>query len=258
MLGKRYIAIICFLILFVGIGSVHAEEMNDPNGWETRAEFSYAGTTGVIDTATALGKFSMKKDNGNTRYFLRGDIQYSDSYGGSMGKHEVLSDKWIMGAKREKMITDNLFYYSSVDYDENEFFGYAHSALVASGCGCDIVKTNKHYLKGLMGIVYSYDYLTEAENNSKEKKYGSDQIIVEYIWNATEDLVFKNNIEYLHSLENADKYFVNTDTIVEVRVSDSMSLGFGVTINYQNDLPNSKQDVSCTEKIFSTSIIFDL
>ena len=258
MLKKYCILIICFLILFVSIVSVHAEEISDPNGWETRAEFSYAGTAGVIDTATALGKFNMKKDNGKTRYFLNGNIQYSDVYGGVDGKHEVLSDKWLLGAKREKMITDNLFYYSSVNYDENEFFGYAHSALIASGCGCDIINTDKHYLKGIIGVVYSYDYLKESENNSKEKKYGSDQIGIEYTWNAMENLMFKNNIDYLHSLENNDKYFINAETSVEVRISTSMSLGFGVTINYQNDLPDSRQDAKCSERIFSTSIIFDL
>lgn len=258
MLGKRYIIIICFLILFVGIKKVRGEEISDPNDWETRIELSYASTSGASDTTTLSGKLNMKKDNGKTRYFLRGNAQYGDTYNSVNKTHEVILNKWLLNSRCEKMITNRLFGFSSISYIDNESFGYDYNILAGSGCGYDIINTKEHRLKGLLSVVYSYDCFMELENNDKIDKYGSDKIAVEYTWNISENLVFRKIIDYLHSFKDNDKYFINSEAEFEIKVNTSVSLGFGAIINYQNNPPSSEQDINCTEKTFLTSIIINL
>lgn len=261
MLTRRYIIIICFLILFARIKQVKASEINEINNWKTHIELSYANTSGTIGTQTLLGKLNMKKENEKTRYFLKGNVQYGDTYNSTNKTREIILNKWLLDGRHERMFTDRLFVFSSINYIDNEFFGYDYNVLVGSGVGYDIIKTERHYLKGLLSALYSYDCFIELENNNnnnKVDKYGSDKIAINYIWTISENLIFKKNVDYLHSFEDNEKYFINSETAFEVKINTFLSLGIGCIINYQNDPPFSSKVIKCTEKTFLTSLIINL
>jgi len=258
MFRRQYIIMICFLLLFVRINKVYGKELNEINDWETRIELSYMNNSGAIGTQTLLGKINIKKENEKTRYFLKGNTQYGETYNSTNKSHEIILNKWLIDTRYERMFTNKLFGFSSINYFDNDFSGYDYNILIGSGCGYDIIKTKKHYLKGLLSTLYSYDCFMELENNNKIDKYGSEKIAIDYTFNISEDFTFKEIVDYLHSFKNNEKYFINSETALEVKINTFLSLGFGYIINYQNNPPSSQKDINCTEKTFTTSIIINL
>ena len=257
MFAKRYIVIICFLILFVGIGSVYGE-MSDPNGWETRAEFSYVNASGMIESQALSSKLTIKKETEKVRHYINTNIHYGEQYNNANDTYEKTINKWVCSHRRDAMVTEKLFYFSFIETSKNEFSDCAYTALAGPGFGYDVLTSKKHSLKLLLSTLYAYDNLKESESNNKERKYSSEKTAIEYKWNISEDYMFKNNIDYLHSFEDNNKYIINSETVFEIKVSDSMSLGLSYVVLYENDMPLGSQNIAYTEKTFSTSLIYNL
>jgi len=274
--------IICFLILFIGIKEIQGKEINEINSlsnfiecsiceeydwfpghkcppqWKKHIELSYINISGTTITQTLSGKLDIRKENKRNRYFIKSNIRYGENYDNDSKTCEKIVNKWSLNGKYEKIFTGKLFGFLSINYIDDEFSGYNYRALIGPGCGYDIVKTKRHYLKGLLSTLYSYDRFIKLEDNKKSDSYGSGKMAVDYIWHLSKNLTFKEMADYLHSFEDNEKYFINSETVFEIKINTFMSFGLSYIVNYQNDLPSSYKDIKHTEKTFLTSIIIDL
>ena len=68
----------------------------------------------------------------------------------------------------------------------------------------------------------------------------------------SENLDFKQMISYLASFEDANKYFVVSDSSLEVNMTKNLSLGVSYNMDYTNQTEKEKLD-----KKFLTSLIVD-
>jgi putative salt-induced outer membrane protein len=70
-----------------------------------------------------------------------------------------------------------------------------------------------------------------------------------------ENLRFRENADYLVSFEDTDKYFINSETALEVKISEDFSLGVSYITAYQNQLPSP--ELKHTDTTFLSSLIID-
>ncbi len=108
-------------------------------------------------------------------------------------------------------------------------------------------------MKGLVSGLYNYDSFSKGTQNSDS--YATGKAAVYYLWQILDNLRFKEDADYLISFENGDKYFINSETAIEVKIKGNVSLGVSYVVNYQNMLPSP--ELKHTDTTFRTSLVID-
>lgn len=236
---SRLLTVLLVLVALCG-AAASAEEQ----GLKGRAEASYVRTSGNTDTQTLAGKVSGAYEAGANRYFLKANVLFAKSDG------DETSNRWLLEGRYERALTDRLFAFAEASYLKDKFAGYDSKIQLGPGAGYEFIKTERHLLKGLASLLYTWDNYTDDGTDS----YPTAKLTGNYTWQIQENLKFRQDLEYLTSLEDLNVFFVNSETGVEVKVASNISLGLSYLINYQNDPPG---DAKHNDRTFLTSLIAD-
>ncbi len=249
MLKKGLIIFQSLIMLFVLVNEVKAQ-ISDETFWKIRFKFSYENTSGNTDTKTLSGNLESEKVAGADRYYIKGKVLYGSE------ANEEIKNKWSLGVRWERLFSNRIFGFLSSEYLRDRFSGYDYRVLIGPGLGYDIVKTNKHYLKGLFSSLYSYDdYDITSKEGRKSDSYVSGKASIEYSWEIFEYLKLRQIADYSLSFKYADKYFIDSETSLEVKINEYLAFGISYIINYQNQLPLYSNEH--TDLAFTSSLILE-
>ena len=87
---------------------------------------------------------------------------------------------------------------------------------------------------------------------AKKNEYAASKSELNYKYKIKEDVEFKQMVNYLVSMEDSEKYFVTSESSVNVKMVGSLSLGVSYKVDYTNQTQKEK-----TDKKFLTSLIYD-
>ncbi len=248
---KKYwfIALITILSIFVASTLKAAEGggEEESNAWKARAEISYVSTSGNSDTQTFAGKLEVKKEGPVHRFYIEGSALFAESDGEETSNRLSFEGRW------ERVISKRFFGFLSTGYYSDKFSGYNYRLFAGPGAGYDFIKEEKHKLKGLLSIVYYYDDFSEGDKGSDN--YPSGKADAKYTWKILDNVLFKQILRYLISFKETDRYFIDSESSIEVKITRMLSLGINYIINYQH-LPPSP-DIKHTDTTFLTTLIID-
>jgi putative salt-induced outer membrane protein len=254
-MNKTLIIFLLMAILFGSRLSLSAQEQKDASQWKKHLEFSYVITTGNTDSSNMSAKLDVAKEGDINRYFLKGNALYGDE------NDEETKNKLSLATRWERIVTKRLFGFLSANYIEDKFSGYDYRIGGGPGLGYDIVKTKEHNLKGLISSVYYYDRFSNPQDtNERSDSYLSGKAEMDYTWQILENLTFDQTVEYLISFEDNEneeknKYFIDSETALKVKVNKHISLGVSYIVAYQNQPPSDIK--KHTDTTFLTSLIID-
>jgi putative salt-induced outer membrane protein len=234
-------------VLLSETGNARAEDEMDQPPWKIRIEFSYVTASGNTDTQTLSGKLDAKKEEEIHRYYLKGTVLHAEERG------EETANKLLLDGRWERVLREKLFGFVTASYLEDKFSGYDYRMAGGPGLGYDLVRTEEHKLKCLISAIYSYDRYYEGERDTDSYVSGKASIL--YEWEILKNLRFKENADYLVSFEDTDKYFINSETALEVKVNGSVSLGVSYAVAYQHRPPSP--DIEDTDTVLLISVIVD-
>jgi putative salt-induced outer membrane protein len=224
--------------------SAFAAGAADEAGLKGRAEASYVRTTGNTDAQTLAGKLGGSYIEGVNRYFLKSGVLFAKSDG------DETSNRWLIEGRYERGLSDRLFAFAELDYLKDKFSGYDSKIQFGPGVGYEFIKTDRHFLKGLASLLYTWDNYTDGGTDS----YATAKLAGDYTWQIQENLKFRQYADYQVSLKDTNVFFVNSETALEVKVATNISLGLSYLIAYQNDPPG---DAKHNDRTFLTSLIVD-
>ncbi len=109
---------------------------DDGSSWASRGQLGYAKTSGNTDTSTgnALFHIAHEFDPWKLLFGLEG------LYGSTKG--ETTAQAWDTYLQAHYNITDRLYAYGGVRYDDNRFSGFAYQEAVTTGVGYQLIKTD--------------------------------------------------------------------------------------------------------------------
>jgi len=203
--------------------------------------------SGNTDTQTLSSKLDAKKEEEIHRYYLKGTILHAEERGEETANKSLLDGRW------KRVLREKLFGFVTASYLKDKFSGYDYRMAGGPGLGYDLVRTEEHKLKCLISAIYSYDRYYEGDKDTDS--YVSGKATIYYEWEILKNLRFKENADYLVSIEDTDKYFINSETALEVKVNGSVSLGVSYALAYQHRPPSP--DIEHTDKVFLISLIVD-
>ncbi len=233
------------LLLILCSGFFYVVYADTDNKWNLHSELSYVKTSGNSDIETAQVKIEAKKEVLPNRFNIKSEFLY----GKSDGKEN--SNKFYGLGRWERLITEKLFWFLQGDYLRDRFSGFDYRTNWSLGFGYDVIKNKKVYLKLLTSLGYTFEDLKKEGSND----YTSGDINLSLNWNIRENLVFKNEIDYLQSFKEYSVYYVNINNSLEVKINQHLSLGVGYNISYQHKPPSSSYKKIDTN--FLTSLVID-
>jgi putative salt-induced outer membrane protein len=214
------------------------------DGLKGRAEASFAHTSGNTDTRTLAGQIKGSYEAGANRYFLRGAALYGKTEG------VETSSRWLADGRYERGITERFFAFLEASYLKDKFAGFDSKIQAGPGVGYDLIKTDRQLLKLLASVLYTWDNYTDGTDD----EYATGKAAGDYSWQITDTLTFKQYADYLVSLEDANVYFVNSLTGLEVKVNANISLGLSYLVAYQNEPPAGAKHA---DRTFLSSLVVD-
>jgi len=221
------------------------EESNQTKRWSTHIELSYVNTSGNTQTQTLSEKLDIKWDGEVNRFFLKNSALYATQDDRETANRFDVNGRW------ERLFTERFFGFLTAGYERDKFSGYTYKWNGGPGIGYDLFKTAEHELKTLLSLLYYYNRIEDDGIDN----YATFKAEVYYRWNILENLKLKEDLNYIVNLSDTKTYFVNSDTSLEVKVNEHVSLGVGYKVAYQNNPPSP--GVKRTDTTFSTSLIVD-
>ncbi|MGA1864433.1 MAG: YdiY family protein [bacterium] len=259
---KKTFVIFLLLAALLGSGAnLSAQDQKDDPRWKTHLEFSHVITTGNTDSSNISGRLDIAREEEINRYFFKGNALFGQE------NDQETKNKWSLSTRWERILTKRLFEFLSANYIDDKFSGYDYRVGGGPGLGYDVVRTEDHYLKGLISLLYYYDrfYYDPSSgppdpNKTIEEDYLSGKAQIDYTWQILENLTFDQTVDYLISFEDIKdegnkKYFIDSETALKAKVNEHISLGVSYIIAYQN-LPPSDIEKH-TDTTFLTSLIID-
>lgn len=243
--GKVWVLILLF---FPIISSIARGENGDDLSWKSRVELSFVDTTGNTDTQTFSGKVDVQKRKGLSNYFFTGRFLYGVESG------DVTSSKFVSETGWEYTVTERLFSTLAIGYLRDKFSGYDYRVYGGPGIGYTFIKSDNRVVEGFISSIYYYDRFFRAGGDFDA--YPTAKVRLKCEWKLNTNLKIKEIIDYFISFQDKDKYFIDYDSSIEVRINQSLSLGMTYIINYQNLLPSP--DVRHTDTTFLTTLIIDI
>ncbi len=247
MLKKSLVSMAVLGVSFLTVHGVSAEEAKKAPEWKTHVELSYVATSGNTKTQTFAVKAETKREGEINRYLIKAYGLYSKS------NDQETANQWLLNGRWEKILTKKMFAFVDATYLADKFSGYDYRLSLGPGVGYDFIKSEKHDLKGLFSVLYFYDKFSEGTESSDSYAAGKGEI--NYRWQIRENLKFKEDANFIISFNDTDKYFLNSETGIETKINNNISLGVSYKIAYQNQLP--APDVKHTDTTFLTSLIID-
>jgi putative salt-induced outer membrane protein len=191
----------------------------------------------------------VKKEGPLNRYYLGGNFLRAEDEG------EKTAEKYLANGRYERVLSGKLFAFLQASYLKDEFAGYDYRTWGGPGLGYEFIKTDVHHLTGRVSANYNTEKYAEERDGDDSDSYTSGKAAANYIWQITETVRFKQYADYLVSFEDTDKYYVNSESALEVKMSEYLSLGVSYLVAYQSQPPTD--DFERTDTTFLTSIIVD-
>lgn len=247
MKTKSSIIVSSLLFFFAFSSTLFAGELVYIEGVDDRAEVSYASTNGNTDTMMISGKIKTTRYIEEFKITARGAILRTESNG------IETEDKLKFEIWAERDLTDRLFVLGSFSYFRDTFAGFDYRIFAGPGLGYTIIDTEERLLQALASVLYNYDNYSTGPTASDEN--ASLKATVKYSQHLTERISFKEILDYTASLEDMNRYYIDSETRFEMKLDDTFSIALSYIINYQNKPPAST--IEKTDTTLFTSIIAD-
>ena len=211
--------------------------------FDKHLELSYVQTSGNSNTSTFSAKLeATTKIDEDSNFRAKGSVLYSEN------DENTSANKYNIELDYNHMINEKLYSYMGINYIKDELSDYDYRLNMGPGLGYKLIEDEIQTVDIQGGLDYAYDkYKTGTKDN-----YLAGRTELNYKYKFSENLDFKQMISYLASFEDANKYFVVSDSSLEVNMTKNLSLGVSYNMDYTNQTEKEKLD-----KKFLTSLIVD-
>ncbi len=206
-------------------------------------ELSYVQTSGNTNTTTFSSKLQGTAALSAIESIkAKGNILYSEN------DENTSANKYNIELDYNHMINEKLYSYMGINYIKDELSDYDYRLNIGPGLGYKLIEDEVQTVDIQGGLDYAYD----KYKNSTKDNYLAGRTELNYKYRFSPNLEFKQMLSYLASFEDANKYFVVSDSALEVNMTKNLSLGVSYNMDYTNQTQKEKLD-----KKFLTSLIVD-
>lgn len=206
-------------------------------------ELSYVDMSGNSNTST----FSAKAET-LIKLVQKEELKAKASVLYSKDNDETSANRYDLELDYNHIISEKLYSYVGANYIDDELSDYDYRLNIGPGLGYKIIDYEIQTLDVQGGLDYAFD----KYENGKRDDYFAPRTEVNYRYKINDNMQFKQMLSFLISAEDADKYFFTSDSSLNVKMMENISLGISYRVDYVNQTEKKN-----TDRKFLTSLIID-
>ena len=244
---SNWVKIIVAGSLFLTAASAFAqdEEAVVELGWSGTGEFGFVSTTGNTETVALNAKLNFILQQEQWRHRFSGTalstsedgIQDNERYTMEVQSDRILSEKsWLFGAFR---------------WDADKFGSYDPQMSLTAGYGRQLMKSEKHELKGEIGAGYKELEETVSGDTSSE---AIARFLLDDSWQVFKTTLWTNRLLVEAGSSNT---FTQFNTGLAVSMTERFALKLGFEVRNNSDVPQGIEDSENTDTITSANLVYN-
>lgn len=232
--------------LFILAASVYAQDDAGEAaelGWSGVGELGYVKTSGNTDSSALNVRLEFIRTTDNWRYRMAGTALTTSNNG------EKDNERYTAEAQADRKLGEKGYLFGVYRYDADKFGTYDPSQTVTVGYGRELMKSEKHVLKGEIGV--GYRSLKETESGDSE----SDAILrflLDDAWQIFDTTAWTNRLLIETGSNNT---FTQWNTGLTVAMTDAFAVKLGFELRNNSDVPTS--DTKKTDTITSVNLVYN-
>lgn len=206
-------------------------------------ELSYVDTSGNSNTSTFSAKLeTLTKLAEGEELKAKATVLYSKD------NDETSANKYDIEVDYNHMINEKLYSYMGINYINDELSDYDYRLNIGPGFGYKFINDDIQTLDIQAGLDYAFD----KYENGKKDEYIAPRTETNYRYRINDNMQFKQMLSFLISSEDTEKYFFTSESSLNLKMIENISLGISYRIDYVNQTEKEN-----TDRKFLTSLIID-
>jgi len=243
---RNLVKILLAACLFLTTASVFAhdepEEEDVVKPWEGSGELGFVNTTGNTETVALNAKLNFVRTGKKWRHRFSGTAMTTSEDGNKD------NERYTMEIQSDRKLTEKSWLFGAFRWDADKFGSYDPQVSLTAGYGYQLMKSEKHSLKGEIGAGYRKLEETDTGFTSSE---AIARFLLDDSWQVFKSTIWTNRLLVETGSSNTFTQF-NTDLAVSMTDRFAVKLGFEARNNSQIPPGDSEH----TDTITSVNLVY--
>ena len=215
----------------------------DPLGWEGAGEFGLVATTGNTESTALNLKLNFIYTTENWRHRFTGTALMTSEDGNKD------NERYTAEVQSDRALNEKSWIFGSFRWDADKFGSYDPQLVFSAGYGRQLMKSEKHELKGEIGA--GYRKLTERVSGESSSDAIARFLLDDY-WQVFSTTAWTNRLLVETGKNNT---FTQFDTGLTVSMTDRFAIKLGFQIRNNSDIPPG--DTEKTDTVTSANLVYN-
>jgi putative salt-induced outer membrane protein len=233
--------------LFLSAASTFAQDEEEERvlGWTGAGEFGFVSTTGNTDSLALNAKLNFILTQEKWRHRFTGTALMTSEDG------DKDNERYTIEMQSDRKLSEKSWLFGAFRWDADKFGSYDPQMSLTAGYGRQLMKSEKHELKGEIGG--GYKKLEERVSGDSTNE-AIARFLLDDSWQVFKTTLWTNRLLIEAGSSNTFTQF-NTDLAVAMTDRFAMKLGFEVRHN--TDVPQDIADSENTDTITSVNLVYN-
>jgi putative salt-induced outer membrane protein len=229
--------------------SVYAHEEKaeeEPHGpWEGAGEFGFVSTTGNTDSQAMNLKLNFIRTGERWRHRFSGTALMTSENG------DKDNERYTMEVQSDRKLNDVSWLFGAFRWDADKFGSYDPQMSFSAGYGYQLMKSEKHSLKGEIGA--GYRKLEERVSGDSTNEF-IGRFLLDDSWQVFASTLWTNRLLVEAGSSNT---FTQFNTGLAVAMNSRLAVKLGYEIRHNTDVPKDIEDSEKTDTITSVNLVYN-
>jgi putative salt-induced outer membrane protein YdiY len=170
----------------------------------------------------------------------------------------VTAASYSLGGKYRRNISERFYWYAGAGWEQNFFAGIDDRYIAGGGLGYTFVKTDRHLLKGELGVDYTReDPLGDPPPVELEtKSFAGLHGFLGYEFKFGEKSKLTEDLSFFENLDTTSDWRANSVTALSASLNTNLALKLSYTVKYSNEPPVTEVPPDATAPIGTLPALF--
>jgi len=244
---RNLVKILLAACLFLTTASVFAhdepEEEDVVKPWEGSGELGFVNTTGNTETVALNAKLNFVRTGEKWRHRFSGTAMTTSEDGSKD------NERYTMEVQSDRKLTEKSWLFGAFRWDADKFGSYDPQVSLTAGYGYQLMKSEKHSLKGEIGAGYRKLEETSTNNTSSE---AIARFLLDDSWQVFKTTMWTNRLLVESGSSNT---FTQFNTTLAVSMTARFALKLGFEARHNTNIPPG--DTEKTDTITSANLVYN-
>jgi len=219
------------------------EEEAEKSGWEGNGEFGFVNTTGNTESVALNFKLNFVLYRRDWRHRFTGTALNTSEDGVQD------NERYTMEMQSDRALNEQSWLFGAFRWDADKFGSYDPQASFSVGYGRQLMKSEKHELKGEIGIGYRKLEETVTGDSSNE---AIARFVLDDKWQIFESTEWTNRVLVESGSSNT---FTQFNTGLGVSMSNRFAIKLGFEVRHNTKIPPGESEH--TDTITSANLVYN-